>query len=164
MPDNMPRNPFEDHINSESFDVSKLGTVKERSALELEMEAFFKTLPDVLDHTLWDSVLDTRQKTISAYITTKLAGQILRETHSDLLADMEDSELIYLLTVPVTLAMIAEKRLHPIDKVPNTVDIAPPPASPYRDDFADLPTDWGVVLNDMFLKAKDFIINLFRRR
>lgn len=163
MPENKHRNPFEDHINSESFDVSNLvDAVREPSELELEIEAFFDSLPDKLDLTLWDNDLDTRQKIISAHVTTILAEKILREDHADTLEGITDAELIHLLTVPITLAMLAEQRLHTVDKKPNPIDV-PPITPPSYDDFADLPPNWGDILNDMFLRAKDFIISLFRR-
>lgn len=160
MPGKKQRNPFEDHINSESFDVSNLGAVQERSAIDMEMEEFFASLPDELNFELWDKELDDRQKVISAYLATELAERILRDQHSDLLEDHSDAQLIELLTVPVTLAMIAEQRLHQPEQKKEEYTH---PLNSYRDDFSELPPNPGEVLKDWFLKAKDFIISLFRR-
>jgi hypothetical protein len=163
MPEKKHRNPFEDHINSESFDVSNLGSVQERSPMDREMQEFFDSLPNELDHTLWDNELDERQKAISAYLTTELAERILRQEHGELLEDISNSQLIHIINVPVTLAMMAEQRLHRIEEHERKT-VAAPALSSYDDEYAELPPNFADVLNEWFLKAKDFIINLFRRK
>lgn len=162
MPEKKHRNPFEEHINSESFDVSHLGSIKQLSKLDAEMNVFFDSLPDNLTHELWDKELDNRQKEITAYLSTELAERIMREQYPELLNDMSDAELTYFMTVPVTLAMLAEQRLHqPQQKIELEKTSQPNPL--YQDDSAELPINWGEKLNEWFLQAKDFLIRLFRR-
>lgn len=163
MPSKKHRNLFEDHINSESFDVSNLGSAQERSEIEKEIANFFDSLPKEMNHDLWDNELDDRQKTISAHLITEMAERILREEHGDLLEELSDSQLISLMTVPVTLAMLAQQQLHQTKEEKQASTKAHPVMTSYREDFSELPPNWGDALNDLFLKAKDFIVRLIRR-
>ncbi len=162
MPEKKHRNPFEEHINSESFDVSHLGSLKQLSKLDGEMNAFFESLPDNLRDELWDKELDNRQKEITAYLATELAERIMREQYPEILSDLSDGELTYFMTVPVTLAMLAEQRLHQSEQKVEQEKTLHPTALD-RDDFAELPANWGEKLNEWFLQAKDFLIRLLRR-
>ena len=161
MPENNHRNPFEEHINSESFDLSRLGSIKKRSKMDAEMTAFFEGLPEKLTD-IWDEELDTRQKEITAYISTELAERIMREQYPELLNDLSDAELSYFMTTPVTLAILAEQRLHQREQKIEP-EIKANPNDLYRTEFAELPVNWGDKLNEWFLKGKDFLLNLLRR-
>jgi len=132
MPDKKHRNPFEDHINSDSFDVSNLGEGSRVAEMGVEISDFLKRLPQPLTHELWDTELDEQQKAISAYLVTELAERIIRELHTDEVAQYSHHELIFLLTVPVTLAMLAEQQLHTPAKPEQPVQpiIAHPTAYP----------------------------------
>lgn len=162
MANDTSHNPFEKHINSESFDVSRLGTVQECSEMDNEIDAFFDNLPDRLSHNLWDSELNERQQLICAHITTELAIRVMREEHGDILDELNDDELIYMLTTPVTIAMLAEERLHYKQAIQleqkKTI-----PTKDYQENFVELSQGWGEILNEWFSKAKDFVIRLFRR-
>lgn len=162
MPEKKHRNPFEDHINSESFDISNLGSAQERSAIEKEIAGFFDSLPGEMNHELWDNELDDRQKTISAHLITTLAERILREQHGDLVEELSDAQLISMMTVPVTLAMLAQQQLHQV-KQKKQEAVPQPVMTSYREDFSELPDNFADKLNDLFLKAKDYIISFFRR-
>lgn len=163
MPGKKHRNPFEDHINSESFDVSNLGSVHERSPMEQEMDEFFDSLSSEAGHDLWDNELDDRQKEISAYLATELAERIMRQQHGELVDDFSDAELISLMTVPVTLAMIAEQRLHQIEEEKEEHPLASTEYEPYGDKYAVLTKEWSYRLGDWLLRARNFLRNLFRR-
>lgn len=154
--------PFDDHINSESFDVSELDNAVPPSEMDLEMQAFFDNLPTALNHELWDTELDERQKLISAHLTSELVERVMRENHPELLQDINDAELIALLSVPITIAMLAEQRLHQSrQEAPEFISsqakhdflaptLAPPPANSRN-------------FRQFFSQAKDFFIRLFRR-
>jgi hypothetical protein len=154
--------PFEDHINSESFDVSHLDNAVPPSEMDLEMQAFFDNLPTALNHELWDTELDERQKIISAHLTSELVERVMRENHPELLQDINDAELIALLSVPITIAMIAEQRLHQSrQEAPEFI------SSQAKSDFlapSILPSPAASVnFRQFFSQAKDFFIKLFRR-
>lgn len=154
--------PFEHHINSESFDVSQLENAVPPTEMDLEMQAFFDNLPTALNHELWDTELDERQKLICAHLTNELVERVVRENHPELLESFTDGELIALLSVPVTLAMLAEQRLHQsqqtapelISSQPKT-NFLPPTVTPSP--------STQVSLRQFFSQAKDFFIRLFRR-
>ena len=78
MSENQHRNPFEDHINGETFDVSRLDNVPPPNEMDMEIQAFFDSLPKPLNHELWDTELDDRQKTICAYLTTEMVEHVMR--------------------------------------------------------------------------------------
>ena len=125
MSEKKHRNPFEEHINSETFDVSRLDNVPPPTEMDMEIQAFFDSLPKPLNHELWDTELDDRQKTICAYLTTEMVEHVMRVYYAEELQDLSDDQLIYILTVPVTLAMLAEEHLH--DKyLPPATDKAEP--------------------------------------
>jgi hypothetical protein len=154
--------PFENHINSESFDVSHLDNPVPPSEMDLEMQAFFDNLPATLNHELWDTELDDRQKMISAHLTSELVERVMRENHPELLQDMSDAELITLLSVPITIAMLAEHRLHHSrQEAPELI------TTQSRQDFLPSTLLPGPTasrsLRQWFSQAKDFFIRLFRK-
>lgn len=155
------QDPFEHHINSESFDVSKLDNAVPPSEMDLEMQAFFDNLPTTINHELWDTELDERQKLICAHLTSELVERVVRENHPELLESFTDGELIALLSVPVTLAMLAEQRLHHQQTAPELI------SSQAKTDFlapSILPNQsTQTSLRQWFSQAKDFFIRLFRR-
>lgn len=154
--------PFDNHINSESFDVSRLDNAVPPTEMDLEMQTFFDNLPTALNHELWDTELDERQKLICAHLTSELVERVVRENHPELLQDMSDAELITLLSVPVTLAMLAEQRLH--QNPQETPELI---SSQSKTDFlapSILPKAKNTkALRQWFTQAKDFFIRLFRR-
>jgi hypothetical protein len=156
------QDPFEDHINSESFDVSHLDNPVPPSEMDLEMQAFFDNLPTMLNHELWDTELDERQKIISAHLTSELVERVMRENHPELLQDMSDAELITLLSVPITIAMLAEQRLHQNrQEAPEFI------STQSKQDFLAANISAAPAtsrsLQEWFSQAKDFFIRLFRR-
>jgi hypothetical protein len=169
MPEKKHRNPFEDHINSETFDVSQLENVPSASQMAVEMQVFFDDLPQPLNYELWDSELNDRQKMICAYLAIEIVEQVLRVQYAEELQDFSDVQLTDMLMVPVTLAMLAEERLH---------EKAQRPASTKQDSHAPTlnhPNAYGdklqfdfVAFQEMlqrwFYKTKDFFTRLFRKR
>lgn len=157
-------NPFEDHINSESFDLSRLDSSLISGEIELELQQFFDSLPYPLDHTVWENALDERQRTICAHVTLELVDRVLRVHFGDKVRHLRDDELIYLLTVPVAVAMLAEQQLHQQPAAP----VQPPdPVEPQSAHPAAAPLDvpeWGVLLNQWLLRARDFVVRVIRRR
>lgn len=111
MADKRPRNPFEDHIESDAFDVSDLSNAPLPDDID-DIEAFLDGLPHPLTHELWDTALTERQRVICAHLATELVEHVLREQHADDLSEFSDEKLTYLLTVPIIVAMLAERELH----------------------------------------------------
>lgn len=160
-------NPFENHINSESFDISRLDSSLITSDFEQDVQRFFDSLPHPLNHALWDNALDERQQAICAHITLEVVDRVMRVHYGDKIRDLRDDELIYLLTVPVTIAMLAQQQLYqqqasPAQEPSPTITPEPPlqhPAATHTD-----VTDWGIALNQWLLRARDFLIQIIRRR
>lgn len=153
--------PFEHHINSESFDVSKLDNAAPPTEMDLEMQAFFDNLPNALNHELWDTELDERQKMICAHLTSELVERVMRENHAELLEDINDAELIALLSVPVTLAMLAEQRLHQSQETPELIS-SQSKSEFFAPSLISNPKPSGG-FRQWFSQARDFFIRLFRR-
>lgn len=168
MPEKKHRNPFEDHINSETFDVSQLENVPSLSQMAVEMQAFFDSLPRPFNYELWDTELDNRQKMICAYLASEIVEQVLREQYSEELQDLSDEQLTDMLMVPLTLAMLAEEHLHEKPQPPSAekqdshVPTLNHPTA-YDDklqfDFAA----FQEMLQRWYYKTSDFFQRLFRK-
>lgn len=161
MPEHTHPNPFEDHINSESFDVSYLGSIQERSDFDLEMEAFLDSLADAIDYSHFDCELDSRQQAICSYLTDTLSRDTLRDQYGDALESVSDMQLRRILTVPVAVAMLAQQNLcepEPYRIAPTEIEH---PA--YDKDYVSEPSDFRYVVSDWLMRARAFIIRLFRR-
>ncbi|MDQ7036892.1 MAG: hypothetical protein Q9P01_19270 [Anaerolineae bacterium] len=169
MPEKKHRNPFEDHINSETFDVSQLENVSSASQMAVEMQAFFDNLPQPLNYELWDSELNDRQKMICAYLAIEIVEQALRVQYAEELQDFSDVQLTDMLMVPVTLAMLAEERLHEKPQRPaSTKQDSHVPTLNHPNAYDDkLQFDFLAfqeMLQRWFYKTKDFLQRLFRKR
>lgn len=160
MPEQEQKNPFEDHINSDAFDVDKLDKAFPRTEMEAEIERFFDELPYPLNHELWDTELDDRQKVICAHLVTEVIDRVLRVHHEELLEDLSDAQLLELLTAPITIAMLAEQRLHtpPEREFKQEILISPPLENhPQKPLFIEQAKFY-------WQKLQDFMIRIFRRR
>jgi hypothetical protein len=110
--DNEQRNPFEDHIESDVFDVSQLGTSFDPTRLDEQIQTLLNTLPQPLDYRLWDEELDDIQKQLCAHLTSAVIERFVRPTYQEELGDLSDDDLLMILTVPLALAMLAQQRLY----------------------------------------------------
>ena len=170
MPEKKHRNPFEEHINSETFDVSNLENAPQVNPMDLEMQAFFDSLPRPLNYELWDTELDERQRMLSAYLTTEIVERVLREQYADELEEFSDEQLIDILMVPVTLAMLAEEHLHEKPQPPKSeeaeVHLSALSHPNYGDE--DMPEFDFVALKEMLRKwynnIRNFFTRLFRKK
>ncbi len=137
QPEDKRHNPFEDHIESDLFDVSELETVTDDSPLNQQLLRLLNSLPQPLDYRVWDEELDDYQKQLCAYLTTAIIERVWRPNHAEELTDFSDDELMMLLTVPLSLGIIAQQRLH---------STLPPPAD-FRarllDTLDDIPVQGG---------------------
>jgi hypothetical protein len=156
------RDPFEDHINSESFDVDRLDESLPRSEMDWEIEQFFDELPYPLNHELWDTELDERQKLICAHLTTELIDRVMRVHHDDTLDGLNDDQLIVILTVPVILAMLAQQRLYHPKFAELKLPVLVPPALTKEEVIPEPPT-FKARMNHWLVQTRDFIIRLFQR-
>ncbi len=113
MPEKRRRNRFEEHINSEAFDLSQLESLAPLLAEEeRHLLDYLAQLPQPLDHDLWDTHMDEQQRLLCAYLTTELLENVVRERHQDLVEHMSDEDLFQLLSLPVMVAMLVEENLH----------------------------------------------------
>jgi len=135
MPEKRRRNRFEEHINSEAFDVSQLENLaplladEERNLLE-----YLAELPQPLDHDLWDTHLDERQRFLCAYLSTELMENVIKAQYPDLVADLNDEDLFQLISLPVMVAMLVEENLH---QPPAPEPEPPPPPEPVAETFVE---------------------------
>lgn len=124
MPEKRRRNRFEEHINSDAFDLSQLENFAPMLAEEeRRLLNYLGQLPQPLDHDLWDTHLDEQQRLLCAYLTTELLETVVRTQHDDLVGHLNDEELFQLVLLPVVMGMLVEENLH--ERKPVT---APPPA------------------------------------
>lgn len=113
MPEKRHRNRFEEHINSDAFDLSKLEhLVPPQSEEEQRVLEYLAQLPQPLDVSLWETELDEQQRLLCAYLTSELADNVMRSQHGELVGHFDDEELLQVLTLPVMLGMLVESRLH----------------------------------------------------
>lgn len=114
MPEEKRHDPFQQHIESDAFDVSGLGRgLSLSTVLEQEIREFLNTLPQPLDYELWDNALDEQRKLLCVHLTAELVERVIRPNHNDHVEHLTDDELIYILMVPVTVAMLAERHFNP---------------------------------------------------
>lgn len=161
MPEQEQQNPFEDHINSEAFDIERLDKALPQLDMASDIERFFDELPYPLNHELWDTELDERQKVICAHLATELVDRVLRVYHEDLLEDLNDEQLIYILTAPITIAMLAQQRLYETkpEKVMPKILVSPPLPEENPNRISMLMGQIKIWFNH----AKDFVFRVFRR-
>lgn len=154
--------PFEEHINSDTFDVDSLDKPLPRSEMDLQMEQFFDKLPYPLNHELWDTELDDSQKLICAHLATELIDRVLRIQHEEMLEDLNDDQLIFMLTVPITLAMLAQKQLHKPERLKPKLPILVPPSLKELESPTFLPITLKQRIGNWLIQAQNFIVRLFR--
>lgn len=109
MPDKKRRNLFEEHIESEDFDVGDLGTIGSLN-LSPQLTELLTSLPQPLDYRIWDEYLDERQKLLCAQLTIEIIDRVLRDQFPQEVMHLSDDELIYMLTVPVALSVLVESQ------------------------------------------------------
>lgn len=153
MRDEKRRNLFEEHIESESFDLSKLEhTDLDLAQVHRQVKQLLDSLPQPLDHRIWDDALDDNQKEICAYLVTELVDSVMRPNFEEELSNLDDDQIIYVLTLPVALAMVAQKQLADASPTtpPNPIqDAASHPLTPNITlKPADNP-EWAIVLGEV---------------
>lgn len=148
-PNDERRNPFEDHIQSELFDMSELSVPLDPARLEEQIQTLLNTLPQPLDYRLWDEELDDAQKQLCAHLSAALIERYIRPNYPDEFREMGDDDLLVILTVPLALAMLVQQRLYtpPQSTAPARVsELAARPNRPTEYNaptkpFAPLPTE-----------------------
>lgn len=159
MPENNPKNPFEDHINSDSFDVSILGNSQvPTDSMEQAVIQFLDTLPQPYDSIVLEHGLDNDQKILCEVLTEQVVTRILRKDFAEALKDISDEQLIDMMTTPIMIAIMAENTLNHPTKTAKT-DIAPP----IHEELPSLPVPLGIRFNRWLNETKDLLIRLFRR-
>ncbi len=143
MPEKRRRNRFEEHINSDAFDLSKLeNLVPPFSEEEHRVLNYLAQLPQPLDESLWETELDEEQRLLCAYLTTELADNVMRSQHSELVEHLGDEELLQVLTLPVVLGMLVEANLHQAASEPQEPVVAVDERSMQTGHFAEIIGSW----------------------
>ena len=100
MPHKNRRNLFEEHIESDDFDVSRLGLTYGMSDLSSQVSELLSQLPRPFDYRIWDQYLDERQKLLCAQLTFEIIDHVIREQHLQETIHLSDDDLVQMLTVP----------------------------------------------------------------
>ena len=111
MDDKKRRSAFEEHIESELFDVSDLGQVRAPLMPHRMVQLALDTLPATIDHRVYDRELNKRQRELCDHLAHQLLKQVLRAEYSDELQALNDDELLYILKVSLATAMITQAQL-----------------------------------------------------
>jgi hypothetical protein len=131
------RNAFEDHIQSEGFDVSQLGAPNPFVGIRERVNTLLNSLPQPLDYRLYEEELDETQKQLCAYVAEAVADRYIKPTLSEQQAtEIGDDDLHMVVMITVAMSMIAQQRLYiptseaparPILKPIMPVEVPPPP-------------------------------------
>lgn len=166
------RNPFEEHIESEHFDVSKLEPGQTHTDLDPALQALLDSLPQPLDYRIWDEELSEQQKVLCAHLAQEIIERVIRPNYMNDMIDMEDNDLLLMLTVPVALAMITQERLIEQEKPaviqpPDDRDLADEVPVLRRDLLPPEDAAWGDAMANLFRDlaqaARQLWNRLFRR-
>lgn len=171
MPEKKRRNPFEEHIESDSFDVSDLENATPLvDATGLEVEDFLDELPAPLTPEFWDEALDDRQRLLCVHlITSDRLTEIVRESYEDKLDDLSDDQIRALMTIPVLVGMLLENRLHVQPTTPDSPPIidddTPTKAHPLLEVSGpgENGAQWGAAITRIVNSLRDLFGDLFRR-
>ena len=147
------RNAFEDHIQSEGFDVSQLGAPNPFVGIRERVNTLLNSLPQPLDYRLYEEELDATQKELCAYIAEAVGDRYIKPTLAEQqINDISDDDLHMVVTITVAMAMIAQQRLSiPTSETPirpqlkpiMPVAVPPPPKAPVQRTF------WGRIKRRM---------------
>jgi hypothetical protein len=131
------RNAFEEHIQSEGFDVSQLGAPNPFVHIRERVNTLLNSLPQPLDYRLYEEELDETQKQLCAYVAEAVAERYIKPTLTEQQqGEVNDDDLHMVVTITVAMAMIAQQRLYiPTDATPlrpalkpiMPVEVPPPP-------------------------------------
>lgn len=130
------RNAFEDHIQSEGFDVSQLAAPNPFVGIRERVNTLLNSLPQPLDYRLYEEELDDTQKQLCAYVAEAVGDRYIKPTLAEQGTEITDDDLHMVLTITVAMSMIAQQRLYiptseapakPILKPIMPVEVPPPP-------------------------------------
>jgi len=163
MPEKKHRNPFEEHIESDSFDVSQLGKASRRSKIEIEIEDFLNELPQPIDYSLPYTILNARQQDMCSHLSAEMVARLLRTRHQEALGHLNDEQLREILAVPIAVAMLAEEKLNP---QAIQAQVVPERTHPFQEDLGtlDLQPGWGLLLENMAMRVRVFFSRIFKKR
>lgn len=169
MSENKRRNPFEDHIESEQFDVSGLDATIDLSELGLRVQDFLDHLPHPYDTELWDGELNDQQKQLCAHLVNALIDRYVRTECEDELGHLEDDELIVLLTTPVAMALLAQQQILGMQPPPrpSIPDVHPAPVTDPVPEIKSVSIDWKLLVRQTIHsigQAWNNLMSRFRQR
>jgi len=160
-------NPFENHINSDAFDVSSLA---QRNRTSTRVRELMQSI--VLDDRLVETYLDEEQRTLCHELTIELLQSIIRDRYNEELHHLSDDEIREMLTLPVVVGMLAQQQLVVTDPA------SPPPTTPthsehtgrllqpWTQNHASQPRKappWRDLLHLAWERARSLFNRLFRR-
>lgn len=165
MTEKKRRNPFEDHIESEQFDVSGLDATLDLSDLGLKVQDFLDHLAHPYDTEVWDEELNDQQKQLCAHLVNALIDRYVRTECEDELGHLEDEELIVLLTTPVAMALLAQQRIlsSQIPAQPAAPEVPPAPVTPAVTEMKSVSADWKVLVSQAIRSIGQVWNNLMSR-
>lgn len=108
MSDEERRNPFEEHIESDEFDISQL-RYSELSAEDFVLQLNIFALLDKSSHPLAEDLytqLDKRQRTLCDLLIIELISQLRDAPEDNTLQHMSDSDIQAILRGPVAAALM----------------------------------------------------------
>lgn len=153
-------NPFEDHIESELFDVSKLDLTAYPTEPDPRVRNLLDGLPEPLDYRVWDDYLNHRQQQLCANLSYEMVQRVFRAQYAEEFCNLSDEELIVLLTPIIAATIYTEERLRSDAAFPAftaarlrarlneepALQMPPPPPSVPQRGLRDVLCHWGAAL------------------
>lgn len=105
------RKPFEDHIESNDFDLNPLigaGTNVPHHVLHPRLETWLNTLPHPLITGRWDDQLDDMQKRLRHSLVMEIVERGMLDEFSEQLEGIDEETIKVLLHYPITLTMLSQ--------------------------------------------------------
>lgn len=155
MSEKKQRSPFEEHIESDRFDLSHLGQLQDAIPPHPLVQRVLDALPAALDHRVYDGKLDARQQAICDQLAYLLVQRSLRQEYAEDLQELTDDELFVLLRTPLAVAMLAQAHLHTLESEHHTLDHQRPPAGEQmRELLAAITQAFGTLMRAITLRLR----------
>ncbi|GEM_PF-3290874 len=108
---NRNQNPFENHIESNEFNINPLidaGTNIPHHVLHPKFEEWLDEMPSSMTQGKWDDQLDSMQKRLRHSIAVEMIERGMFDEFSDQLEMIDDETLVVMMHYPITLALLSQ--------------------------------------------------------